>query len=192
LILLQLNVSQWQSAMGGEELLNRFTISPAAQGDRETIGFSWRHRDNEQGFTFLELLTVLALMALLLGLVAPTFYRGWERERLRASLRDLSAVLRLARSMAVTERGQARVFVDLEQGRYWLEGTGRQGQLPAGTRFSQAALVWPDQGRRLGYIAFYGDGASSGGHLDLEGPRGRRYTVNVDIITSKVSVGEGG
>ena len=189
---MQPNDSHWPSSMGGEEFLRRRNPWPAAQGKRETTGFSWRHRDNEQGFTFLELLTVLALMAILLGLVAPTFYRGWERERLRASLRDFSAVLRLGRSMAVTERAQTRVFVDLEQGRYWLEGTGRQGQLPPGTRFSQAALVWPDQGRRLGYIAFYGDGASSGGHLDLEGPRGRRYTVNVDIITSKVSLGAGG
>ncbi len=146
----------------------------------------------ERGFTFLELLTVLALMALLLGLVAPTFYRGWERERVRAALRDLSATLRVARSVAVTERARTRVFVDLEQGRYWLEGTGRAGKLPGGTRFAQATLVWQDATRRLGYIAFYGDGASSGGHLDLEGPRGRRYTLNVDIITSKVTLGAGG
>jgi prepilin-type N-terminal cleavage/methylation domain-containing protein len=149
-------------------------------------------KNSQRGFTFLELLTVLALMALLLGLVAPTFYRGWERERLRATLRDLSATLRLARSVAVTERARTRVFVDLEQGRYWLEGGGRSGQLPAGTRFSQAALVWQDHTQRLGYIAFYGDGASSGGHLDLEGPQGRRYMLNVDIVTSKVSFGAGG
>jgi general secretion pathway protein H len=141
----------------------------------------------EQGFTFLEVLTVLALMAVLLGLVAPTFYRGWERERTRAALRDLSATLRLARSVAVTEQARTRVYVDLERGRYWLEGGARAGQLPPGTRFGQIALVWQEQGR-LGYIAFYGDGASSGGRLDLEDPQGRRYILNVDIITSKVSL----
>jgi general secretion pathway protein H len=146
---------------------------------------------SERGFTFLELLTVLALMALLLGLVAPTFYRGWERERLKSALRDLSAIMRLARSVAVTERVRVRVFVDLEYGRYWLEGTGRQGKLPVGTRFTQAALVWLDQSRRLGYVAFYGDGASSGGRLDVEAPQGRRYVLKVDIITSRVSLGAG-
>jgi prepilin-type N-terminal cleavage/methylation domain-containing protein len=147
--------------------------------------------NREQGFTFLELLTVLALMTLLLGLVAPTFYRGWERERLKASLRDLSAILRLARSVAVVERSRVRVFVDLEYGRYWLEGTGRQGKLPVGTRFTQAALVWQDKSHRQGYFEFYGDGASSGGYLDVEGPRGRKYKLYVDIITSKVSFGAG-
>ena len=168
----------------------------AAQGDGGTAGFWLRLKrrtplDGERGFTFLELLTVLALMALMLGLVAPTFYRGWERERLKSALRDLSSVLRLARSVAVTERARVRVFVDLEYGRYWLEGTGRQGKLPVGTRFTQAALVWQDQSRRVGYIAFFGDGASSGGRLDVEGPQGRKYVLNVDIITSKVSLGAG-
>lgn len=148
--------------------------------------------DDERGFTFLELLTVLALMALLLGLVAPTFYRAWERERVRGSLREFSAVLRLARSVAVTERTRIRVFVDLDQGRYWLEGTRRGGRLPPGTRIAQAALVWPEQGRRLGYVAFFGDGASSGAKLDLEDPGGRMYTVYVDIVTSRVTLGAGG
>lgn len=142
----------------------------------------------EQGFTFLELLTVLGLMALLLGLVVPTFYRGWERERLRAALRELNATLRVARSVAVTERTRTRVFVDLDQGRYWLEGTGRQGRLPAGARFVRATLVWQDTARRLGYISFFGDGASSGGVLELEGPRGGRFVLRVDTVTSKVSL----
>ncbi len=146
----------------------------------------------QKGFTFLELLTVLALMALLLGLVTPTFYRGWERERLRATLRELSATLRVARSVAVTEGARKRVFVDLDQGRYWLEGTGRQGRLPPGSRVAQASLVWQDPSHRLGYISFFSDGASSGGRLELEGPRGGRYVLSVDTVTSKVSLGEGG
>jgi prepilin-type N-terminal cleavage/methylation domain-containing protein len=147
---------------------------------------------DDAGFTFLELLTVLALMALLLGLVAPTFYRSWERERVRGSLRDLGSVLRLARSIAVTERVQTRVYVDLGQGRYWLEGKGRAGRLPAGTRVAQASLVWPERGRELGYIAFYADGASSGARLALEGPGGRSYMVQVDNITGKVTLGAAG
>ncbi len=186
-----LKSSCFLSIRGGEEAPGRrklrFAAPLAPQGASSTFPLP-----NDAGFTFLELLTVLALMALLLGLVAPTFYRSWERERVRGSLRDLSAVLRLARSIAVTERVQTRVYVDLEQGRYWLEGKGRAGRLPAGTRIAQASLVWPKQGRRLGYIAFYGDGASSGARLDLEGPGGRMYAVYVDIITGKVTLGAGG
>lgn len=170
-------------------------MSPIGKQNRVDGRHRLRMKDDpnsRNGFTFLELLTVLVLMALLLGLVAPTFYRAWERERLRAVLRELGATLRVARSVAVTERSRIRVFVDLEQGRYWLEGTGRQGRLPDGARFTQASLVWQDRSHRLGYISFFGDGASSGGHLELEGPRGARHVLRVDTITGKVSWVTGG
>ncbi len=145
-------------------------------------------RVGDRGFTLVELLAVLAILALLIGLVAPNLSRGLERERVRASLRSFSAVLRLARSTAVTDRKRVRVLVDLDGGRWWLEGSGRQGGFPAGLRITQAALVWQDRTKRRGYLVFYADGSSSGGHLELLGPGPRRYFLKVDIITSRVDV----
>lgn len=136
----------------------------------------------------VELLAVLAILALLIGLVAPNLQRGLERERLRASLRSFSAALRLARSMAVTDRQRLRVLVDLEGGRWWLEGSGRTGAFPKGTRLLTASLVWQDRTQRRGYLVFYGDGSSSGGHLELMDREGRRYLLKVDVITSRVDV----
>lgn len=131
---------------------------------------------------------MLAILALLIGLVSPSLYRGLERERFRAALRSFNAVLRLARSVAVTERQRVRVFVDLERGGWWLEGGGRSGTWPAGTRVAQASLVWPDRSQRQGYIAFYPDGSSSGGQLELLDRRGAHYLLKVDIVTSRVDV----
>ena len=42
----------------------------------------------QAGFTLLELMAVLVLMALLLGLVLPSLLRSWEREKNRATLRE--------------------------------------------------------------------------------------------------------
>ena len=56
----------------------------------------------QAGFTLLELMAVLGLMALLLGLVLPSLLRSWEREKNRATLRELTATLRTARSEAIT------------------------------------------------------------------------------------------
>ncbi len=131
---------------------------------------------------------MLAILALLIGLVAPSLYRGLERERFRAALREFNAALRLARSVAVTERLRVRVFVDLETGGWWLEGGGRLGTWPVGARVAQASLVWQDRSQRRGYIAFYSDGSSSGGQLELLDQRGRQYFIRVDLVTSRVDV----
>ncbi len=119
------------------------------------------------GFTLLELMVVLALLALLMGLVLPGLQRTVKKERDRATLRQLTLVLRLARSQAATTRQRVRVFVNRETGRYWLEGSDRRGVL-TGMRLGETRLVWQDQSHRQGYVAFYGDGSSSGGKLALE------------------------
>ena len=46
-----------------------------------------------RGFTLLELLVVLALVALVTGLVAPVAYKGLSAARERGALADLSALL---------------------------------------------------------------------------------------------------
>lgn len=149
--------------------------------------FFLKRSRGERGFTLLELICVLALLALLTGLVLPGLQRSWQRGQARASLRQLAATLRLARSEAATRHRRLRVFLDLDSNRYRLEESDRQGEL-TGLRLTQASLVWQDPFKRQGYIAFYGDGSSSGGNLALVDSTGRRHLVEVEIITGKVSL----
>ncbi len=156
-------------------------------------GWRWARENKFQrqvGFTLLELMVVLALLALLMGLVLPGLQRTIARERDRANVRQLTTALRLARSQAATARTRVRVFVDLTSGRYRLEGSNRQGEL-TGMTLAESRLVWQDLGRHRGYIAFYGDGSSSGGKLVMIDPAGRRYNLEVEIITGKVSLKTG-
>ena len=141
----------------------------------------------QAGFTLLELMVVLALMALLLGLVLPGLLHSWERERNRATLREFTTTLRIARSEAVTRSLTVRLFLNLKTGRYRLEGSTREGAL-IGVNLTDARLVWQNPEKSQGYIAFYGDGSSSGGKLALVEPAGRRYLLEVDSITGKVSL----
>jgi general secretion pathway protein H len=147
----------------------------------------WKDRFKQSGFTLLELTVVLALLALLTGLVLPGLQRAVKKERDRANLRQLTTALRLARSQAATTHQRVRVFLDKETGRYWLEGSNRRGIL-TGMRLGDTRLVWQDQDRRQGYIAFYGDGSSSGGKVTLADAAGRNYTLEVEIITGKVTL----
>lgn len=144
-------------------------------------------QSQQAGFTLLELIVVLALLALLMGLVLPGLQRTVTKERERANLRQLATVLRLARSQAASTRQRIRVFLDVKTEQYWLEGSNRQGVL-AGMRLQDPRLVWQDPTRQRGYIAFYGDGSSSGGKLILVDRTGRRYHLEVEIITGRVSL----
>jgi general secretion pathway protein H len=145
----------------------------------------------QSGFTLLELVVVLGLMTLLLGLVMPGFYRGVQRERDRATLRELASALRAARSVAANQRQRVRLFMDVKTGNYRLEGTGRTGRLSR-LRLSDAHLVWQDDEKRRGYIAFYSDGTSSGGYLNLVDATGRHHILRVEIVTGKVTLKTGG
>ena len=80
-----------------------------------------------------------------------------------------------------------RFFLDLKTGRYWVEGSVQIGQL-TGWSLAGAHLVWQNPERSQGYIAFYGDGSSSGGKLALVEATGRRFLLEVKPITGKVSL----
>ena len=96
-------------------------------------------------------------------------------------------VLRLARSQAATSHQRVRVFLNKENGYYWLEGSNRKGVL-AGMRLGDIRLVWEGTDRRQGYVAFYPDGTSSGGKLVMTDLTGRVYDLEVEIITGKVTL----
>jgi general secretion pathway protein H len=164
-------------------------LAPAGGGGPGGAARERPHR--ERGFTMLELVCVLALLALLMGLVLPGMQRSWQRGRERASLRQLASTLRVARSEAATLHRRIRVFLDLDTNRYRLEESGQQGQM-AGMRLVEAHLVWQDAFKRQGYIAFYGDGSSSGGQVTLVDSLGRRHWVGVETITGKVTLKSGG
>jgi general secretion pathway protein H len=149
---------------------------------------AYKQNFGEAGFTLLELMAVLVLMAALMGLVLPSLFRSWEQEKSRAGLRGLAAALRLARSEAVTGGGRTRLLVNLKTGRYRLEGSRRAGLL-TGMNLADAKLVWANAEKSEGYVAFYGDGSSSGGRLVLQEDTGRRRRLEIKPITGKVSLG---
>lgn len=139
------------------------------------------------GFTLLELIAVLALLGLMLALVLPGILRTLQRQQARGDLRQLTAALRMARSEAATTHRRERVFLDVTNRNYRLEGSGRQGEFP-GLKPAEAHLVWQNPEKQQGYIAFYGDGSSSGGRLVLVEAGGRRHLVEVAVITGKVTL----
>jgi general secretion pathway protein H len=67
---------------------------------------------NQRGFSLLELIVVLSILALAAGLAAPSISRSTDALRLRAEVAGFSAVLRHAREQAITTRQPHQVVVE--------------------------------------------------------------------------------
>jgi type II secretion system protein H len=79
------------------------------------------------GFTLLELMVVIAVLGILATLVVPQFQGTFEDARLKAAARELLAVLKLARSEAVSLQEVVCLCIDPAENKYWLEAPSGQG-----------------------------------------------------------------
>ena len=78
------------------------------------------------GFTLVELMVVITLIALLSALILPEMRGGLEDAQLRAASRKWIDILGLASSRAVSANEHLRVYYDPSRGHYQLERqTGR-------------------------------------------------------------------
>jgi len=113
------------------------------------------------GFTLLELLMVIVLMAVALGVLSFGLGRGLDAARERQSLRDIVAALRQARTQSVLSGQPSQVRFDLPGHRFQAQGQ-KVGHWPSDLdlQLTTAAELGPA-------VAFFPDGSSSGGHVLL-------------------------
>ena len=76
------------------------------------------------GFMLLELIIVLFLITLILGLSALFFANSLPSYRLNATVRDIAATIRQARSLAQIQSERQTITFDLDAKQYGIEGHG--------------------------------------------------------------------
>jgi prepilin-type N-terminal cleavage/methylation domain-containing protein len=82
------------------------------------------------GFTLLEMLVVLALLAMVYALIPPMIAVGGSTTELKAGARQVAAGLRKARSQAIVSRGEATLTLDVEARSFRLSGDDKPRNLP--------------------------------------------------------------
>jgi general secretion pathway protein H len=149
------------------------------------------------GFSLLEMLLVMALIAIATLLAMAAFGGGMQGMALRGGAKDLAAQFRFARAVAISSGEPQDVVID-PQARRWEGAKGRSGSLPdageivfTGARASlfEDASTQAESGK--GAVRFFPDGAATGGRVRmLAGEAGKRGGWDVDVgwLTGEVRV----
>jgi general secretion pathway protein H len=139
-----------------------------------------------RGFSLLEMLLVVSLIAATGLLAAGVLAGGLERMQLRSSAKEIASELRYARAHALST-GVPQSFVIDPAAHAWRGANGRDGDVPErlGIVFTGAREVQPGEGE--GAILFFGDGASTGGRVQVN-YRTAAWNVDVAWLTGEVSL----
>jgi general secretion pathway protein H len=131
-------------------------------------------RSSQAGFTLIEMIVVIVIMALIAGLVVVR--QPWQSAGVNAeaTVRALSSALRTARSRAIAQ--DRDVVVVTGTGGFAVDG-GAPWVLPAGEALSS------------GRVVFTPDGGSSGATIVLASGQ-RRVGISVNWLTGRVLSGD--
>ena len=137
----------------------------------------------QAGFTLLELLVTLIVVAVVLGVVTPTIGRSLETLRTRAEIAGFAATLRHARELAVTTRAPHAIVVEPGVRRLTVRAGGPDGEVRETRVLSERVRI---DGADL-TMSFDPIGASTGGEFRLVA-NNSTWRVTVDPVTSRVRV----
>ena len=135
-----------------------------------------------RGFTLLELIVTLVVLAVAVGLVAPTIGRSTETLRARAEVAGFSATFRHAREQAITTREPYTVAVN-PTNRLVIVTTGEDEVRWTRTISSRVDIRAETPGSLA--VRFDPQGTSSGGEYRVSSGK-ITYRVTVDPVTGRV------
>ena len=141
----------------------------------------------QRGFTLLEMVCVLAIIALLAAVLLPFIPHETSRSRLQAYALQIAALLKTDRNAAIRRQTSVATLVDAEA-RAIRSGTSRAlVVLPNDVRFD--ALL-PETCRRqaaLSTISFFANGTSCGGTIALT-RFDTGYEIRVNWLTGRIEI----
>ena len=165
-------------------------------------------RSHSAGFTLIELMVVLFILALFSTVIVPAVASALQRGGVRADGEKLCDLLNFAYMTAVTQRVQVVVHLDAERGRCWAalnapqlpwriqEDTDEKARilemmaLAKDTRLSCDAPQGPSFGQgapsSLETLTFQSDGGAEDRLIRLTGTKGKGYEIEVAGATGQV------
>ncbi len=141
-----------------------------------------------RGFTLIELMAVILLLAIALTAVTFSFSKSLKSARITAASRDLVAALRYTRGQAIVKGQQEVLLLNLDDNSYTAPGKGAH-KLPDDMHMLLTTAEQEVTGGNAGGIRFFADGSSTGGHISVLQDR-REWRINVAWLTGEISLDE--
>ena len=146
-----------------------------------------RIADRESGFTLVELLAVLAILAIAAGVFAYRAQSNFGSAKFRALLTGTAAALRETRAKAIASASD-KVFEIDTKARTLQDGAGGSPvSLPKSVDLSADVAKSETNGSGTAGIRFYKDGSSTGGTIRFSW-NGKASAIDVNWLTGNVAI----
>jgi general secretion pathway protein H len=141
----------------------------------------------QEGFTLLEVVCVIAILAILSAMVVSALPRGTSRARLESYAVATAALLKADRQAAL--RRQTKIGTDVDAGSRLVRSgaTGRVVRVPDDVTFDALLPARCGHESDGSAIRFFSSGMSCGGVIALS-RLGTRYEVRVNWLTGGVEI----
>lgn len=141
----------------------------------------------ERGFTLLEMVCVLAVIAMLAAVLLPLIPRQTSRSRLEAYAVQTATLLKADRSAAIRRRSDVATLVDATTRSIHSGATAAMISIPEDVHFDALLPQTCRQRAALSTISFFADGMSCGGTIALS-RLDTGYEVRVNWLTGRIEI----
>ena len=139
------------------------------------------------GFTLIEMIVVMAIIALAAVIAIPAMRGGLSGMRLETKGRDLATLCRAARTLAVGEQRPYRIAIEPAQNHIFLVDAYhekiRDFDLTEEIKLESVKYEGRENHDRIVYVGFYPNGRADEVELTLRNDRGRRVVLKTDLLT---------
>jgi general secretion pathway protein H len=144
-------------------------------------------RKAEAGFTLVEMVCVIAIIAMLAAILLPHISRATSRPRLEGYAVETASLLKADRTAAMRRRVAIATQVDASE-RYLRSGsTGRTLRVPDDVTFSATLPIRCNDRPAFSTISFFATGMSCGGTIVLS-RLGAVYEIRVNWLTGGIEI----
>lgn len=141
----------------------------------------------EHGFTLLEMVCVLAIIAMLAAVLLPFIPRQTSRSRLQAYALEAATLLKADRNAAIRRQVDVATLVDAGTRSIRSGATSAVLQIPDDVRFDALLPQTCNRRAALSTISFFANGMSCGGTIALT-RFDAGYEVRVNWLTGRIEI----
>jgi prepilin-type N-terminal cleavage/methylation domain-containing protein len=145
-----------------------------------------KRKDNNSGFTLLELIIVLFFIALILGLSTIFFANTLPSSRLNATAREMSATIRHAKHLALINGETQTITINLDSRYYGIEGIAHKN-IPSGITFKVIDPLLGEIRNGKYHIIFSATGGMEGGTIVLSTNK-KTVSIQLDPVVGSVVI----